>query len=703
MTIRHSHTTMKTTTSSPWLLLITLLPSAHLADVVSYDFETNPGGLAGSAQIVAGQLQLTTNANSLQGAFHIPAIADSSNGFTATFNYTIINDAGNPADGFSFSYGPIPPGTTTIGAEEGWPGITPLMSWEFDTYENNSVEVGVSIAVDNTNLPGAFTNGNLLEGASTVTGTATISWYPGQGASFLTTGLLTNADFTNIPTSFIGDEAYTFALAARTGGLNQEVLIDNLVITTGNDDNDGDGLPNSWEELYGLDPDDNGENPNNNNEVGDPNNGPDGDPDADNLTNLEELTALTSPTDNDFDDDLLLDGDEVKGLAGARPATDPKNPDSDGDGLDDFVESNSGVFVDLNDTGTNPMLIDTDSDNTPDRREVLKGTDPIDPNDFVVTSTATRYEQDFDGFPNGTIEGNLFDGSDFRSVAGNHGVQDDELMITRDGSGSVHSSFRIPAIVNSSAGWVATFDLTLFDSVGANLPADGLSFVYGDIPAFNPDQPTVNQPDAHGQAEEGWGAADHLAFRIDTWENGAGEAGFDISSNVGGANVNHANDPTIPLADGQTIDTVATVSWDPVNGASLSTELTGPIFTDVPTPGFTGNDAYTFGFTARTGGATQTVLIDNLVIGSPPSNPLVITDITANRVDNKVLLSWTSSPGRTYALDVSTTLQEGPAAEGHWLEVDDAISSGGEVTNYEDTDNPNGSVKRFYRVRDVTN
>ena len=141
MTIRHSHTTMKTTTSSPWLLLITLLPSAHLADVVSYDFETNPGGLAGSAQIVAGQLQLTTNANSLQGAFHIPAIADSSNGFTATFDYTIINDAGNPADGFAFSYGPIPPGTTTIGAEEGWPGITPLMSWEFDTYENNSVEV----------------------------------------------------------------------------------------------------------------------------------------------------------------------------------------------------------------------------------------------------------------------------------------------------------------------------------------------------------------------------------------------------------------------------------------------------------------------------------------------------------------------------------------------------------------------------------
>lgn len=55
--------------------------------------------------------------------------------------------------------------------------------------------------------------------------------------------------------------------------------------------------------------------------------------------------------------------------------------DSDGDGLDDSVETNTGTFVDANDTGTDPNNPDTDGDFWNDGDEVDAGTDPTDPND----------------------------------------------------------------------------------------------------------------------------------------------------------------------------------------------------------------------------------------------------------------------------------------------------------------------------------
>lgn len=55
--------------------------------------------------------------------------------------------------------------------------------------------------------------------------------------------------------------------------------------------------------------------------------------------------------------------------------------DSDGDGLDDSVETNTGTFVDANDTGTDPNEPDTDGDGYNDGDEVTAGTDPNDPDD----------------------------------------------------------------------------------------------------------------------------------------------------------------------------------------------------------------------------------------------------------------------------------------------------------------------------------
>ncbi|MGC6457853.1 MAG: lamin tail domain-containing protein [Akkermansiaceae bacterium] len=61
-----------------------------------------------------------------------------------------------------------------------------------------------------------------------------------------------------------------------------------LTLRYDGNDNDGDGLPNSWEIYHGLDPNDDGS--------VDPDQGASGDPDGDGKTNLEEYEARSHPT-----------------------------------------------------------------------------------------------------------------------------------------------------------------------------------------------------------------------------------------------------------------------------------------------------------------------------------------------------------------------------------------------------------------------
>lgn len=53
-------------------------------------------------------------------------------------------------------------------------------------------------------------------------------------------------------------------------------------------------------------------------------------------------------------------------------------PDADSDGLGDSVETNTGVYVDSGDTGTDPLLFDSDGDGFGDGEEVASGSDPTD-------------------------------------------------------------------------------------------------------------------------------------------------------------------------------------------------------------------------------------------------------------------------------------------------------------------------------------
>ena len=70
------------------------------------------------------------------------------------------------------------------------------------------------------------------------------------------------------------------------------------------------------------------------------------------------------------------------------------------------------------------------------------------------------------------------------------------------------------------------------------------------------------------------------------------------------------------LTDGTTVSGSARISWDPTHGASMTVTGTAAnvSFTNVAIPGFAPDDSYIFAFGARTGGAHETVLIDNLNI-----------------------------------------------------------------------------------------
>ncbi|MFN0127490.1 MAG: hypothetical protein ACKV19_12475, partial [Verrucomicrobiales bacterium] len=104
-----------------------------------------------------------------------------------------------------------------------------------------------------------------------------------------------------------------------------------------------------------------------------------GDEDGDTLANQAEFTANTDPLNPDTDGDGLRDAVETGSgtfLSQGNTGTNPLDPDTDDDGLPDGAETNTGSFVDAANTGTNPHLTDTDGDGESDQIEVFHGTDP---------------------------------------------------------------------------------------------------------------------------------------------------------------------------------------------------------------------------------------------------------------------------------------------------------------------------------------
>jgi len=130
--------------------------------------------------------------------------------------------------------------------------------------------------------------------------------------------------------------------------------------STGSIDSDADGLPDAWEIAHDLNPSE---------ATGD--DGADGDPDQDQLRNLDEWLRGLDPRNADSDADGMPDGWESQ--SGLDPANrlgpNGGDGDPDGDQLSNREESTHG---------TNPWSADTDSDQLPDLWEVQQGLDPTD-------------------------------------------------------------------------------------------------------------------------------------------------------------------------------------------------------------------------------------------------------------------------------------------------------------------------------------
>lgn len=185
------------------------------------------------------------------------------------------------------------------------------------------------------------------------------------------------------------------AVRCGSGG---EVTWDNLAVTTewwqlDFEDDDNDGMPNWYENRYGLNPG-----------VDDA----DEDEDLDTISNLNEFLNGTIPNKKDSDDDGLDDNVEDGGglwVSETQTGTDPLNPDSDSDALLDGVEDNGGSFVSESKTGTDPNEPDTDLDGSLDGTEVLCGSDPTNGASIPDSGNLDFVGSDFFFYENGSIAG----------------------------------------------------------------------------------------------------------------------------------------------------------------------------------------------------------------------------------------------------------------------------------------------------------
>jgi hypothetical protein len=453
-----------------------------------------------------------------------------------------------------------------------------------------------------------------------------------------------------------------------------------------NADSDTDNLPDAWELAHALDLD--------------ILSGLDGaDADSDMLTDLEEYNLSLAqypnidPNDDDSDDDTLLDGAEIAG-AGDRPATDPTDDDSDDDTLNDAAESNTGTYVSETNTGTNPLLADSDADGTDDAAEIAAPfSDPNDPDDFpsVQLVGLWRFEgnaEDSSGNENhGTFENDasLIDDTPAALGVGQSldlagGTQ--HVLVPDAASLDISAGITISAWVNRSAtGWGAILAKSPSEGSGPNFPGNYelrlgngngvMSFLWEENGVPNT-APTVT--DTSAVPEGVWthiaitGTPDKAySFYIDgaLTSTGVPPASFISSQN------------TSPLYIGSRGDLFTTITGSLDDVAIFSGELPASQIIDIM-----GGDFGAFGV------GSDVFRISAISKGETLVNEVLVPSVT---------LTFNSRAGRSYKVEASTSLKSAETPGG-WIELDDSYPSQGESTTYVDTQFAGAGQRIYYRV-----
>ena len=419
-------------------------------------------------------------------------------------------------------------------------------------------------------------------------------------------------------------------------------------------DSDGDGLPDRWEETWFGNLEQDG----------------DGNPDDDGLTNAEEFAASRrlNPNKADSDDDLLSDGDEVK-----THMTNPLLADSDGDSLTDGAE----VMTHM----TNPLDSDSDMDLFSDATEIENGTNPNDANDpppLTMAELVHRYS-----FNDGA---ELVD-----SVGGNSGilfseavVEDGQLQLDGSGSGDGATSMRFtdPVDVGGNFGATGLSVESWYTDSGSGIWAK--LFTFGTSQAGQ----EIAWTNFRGGGDLAPGLDRNGAHPIDSIPFGSDERLTEDEEHHLVVTVTPEGTTNMWI-DG--VQEITELETNPVSNIVTNTESIGS--TAWGDPGHSGSVNE---FRIWRGTLTGEEVANNLALGPDDIGDSGIFQIISAVYDPEmgtVDITWNSSNGRTYAMEVSDNLSS-------WSEIDDGIASEGETTTFRDTP-PAATRQRYYRVSDL--
>ena len=470
------------------------------------------------------------------------------------------------------------------------------------------------------------------------------------------------------------DEAFYMAYA-YTAGANGELSITFNVVDDGiqgapgsfhmygltnqilqsSDDDDNDGLPDVWEEKYGVDD-------------------PEGDEDNDGLSNADEYEYKTRPDKADTDEDGLNDAKEIN-----ITETNPLKADTDKDGLNDGVETNTGVFVSVNDTGSDPNNADTDGDNFSDGYEINSNSNPNDaedlpqlPSGFSIAlltddessgiSPENEYTHTISGGGVETVNGVDFELLDANSTPENFNWEVSSVKNQLD---------------NNNGGW---------DLGASGVTGQGLLDLLGSFTFNNDGNAGSNQTFTLTGLTPGETYENRLYMR--KWSNDTArtqEITFTAGDQESNSIIFSEDHPELPPFSFSSRE----VGW--YLGYTYTADDSGTltIRCDVlATPeGVQGAP-----------GSYHMHGMTNQVSSAPVE--LQITEIIYDSELPQIEITFNSRPGAIYAVDFSTNLKD-VDSDGGWAELDDGVFSEGKQTTFVDDFVVGSERTVFYRVREV--